>query len=438
MDDRDKYIDIFFRNGLKEYEVMPPAEVWENIVPSLKKRRKSVVFLRVAAIVAILVSLSAFSAWLTRSFSDSFDDFNLSMNQETKPSGSLVAVNQKSDIPVKHVQEKIPGKPVPTAIEILRSPQEEYIKMSDEGHFTVSLDESKLYKSEQPDKQTYNKIERYIVGGNGSVNLNASLAITENPRVPVNRWSISAGASPNYYSHMNIGTAALAASLAKNEKPEASYSGGMGFGYKVNSRISIQSGIYYSSIGQKISGINAYSGFGKYNETKGGSQFSVQTTSGTIVATNNNIYLSDNLSTRIIAGYVAKSIDPVKANLNHLDNSISQNFRYIEIPVFFRYKAIDRKIDVNFVGGLSYNMLVGNSASAIVGGTKYTIGKTEGLSPVNFSSSLGLGFEYNLSKKISLDLQPTFRYYLTPFGSDPGTSIHPYSFGVFSGIMYKF
>jgi hypothetical protein len=83
-------------------------------------------------------------------------------------------------------------------------------------------------------------------------------------------------------------------------------------------------------------------------------------------------------------------------------------------------------------------MLVGNYASATVGGVKYSIGKTEGLSPVNFSSSLGLGFEYSLSKKFSLDLEPTFRYYLTPLGGLAGSSIHPYSFGIFSGVLYKF
>jgi len=36
MVDRGANIDIVFRNGLKDFEVMPPPEVWENIQPSLK------------------------------------------------------------------------------------------------------------------------------------------------------------------------------------------------------------------------------------------------------------------------------------------------------------------------------------------------------------------------------------------------------------------
>jgi hypothetical protein len=83
-------------------------------------------------------------------------------------------------------------------------------------------------------------------------------------------------------------------------------------------------------------------------------------------------------------------------------------------------------------------MLVGNSAFAYDKGIKYSIGKTEGLSQINFSSSIGLGFEYSISEKISLNLEPTFRYYLTPIGGLVGSSVHPYSFGVFSGLSYKF
>jgi hypothetical protein len=33
MNDRGTYVDIFFRNGLKEFEVMPPPEIWDNIKP---------------------------------------------------------------------------------------------------------------------------------------------------------------------------------------------------------------------------------------------------------------------------------------------------------------------------------------------------------------------------------------------------------------------
>jgi hypothetical protein len=74
----------------------------------------------------------------------------------------------------------------------------------------------------------------------------------------------------------------------------------------------------------------------------------------------------------------------------------------------------------------------------VIDGNKYIVGKTEGLNPLMVSSSLGMGMEYNLTDKFSLNLEPTFRYYLNPFGEFSGMKTHPYSFGVFSGLTYKF
>jgi hypothetical protein len=83
--------------------------------------------------------------------------------------------------------------------------------------------------------------------------------------------------------------------------------------------------------------------------------------------------------------------------------------------------------------------LVNNSVSTTaVDGTKYSIGKTDGLNPLALSSSLGMGMEYNFSSKLSLNFEPTFRYYLNPFSVTTGSFIHPYSFGIFSGVSYKF
>jgi hypothetical protein len=108
------------------------------------------------------------------------------------------------------------------------------------------------------------------------------------------------------------------------------------------------------------------------------------------------------------------------------------------MPVIVKYKLIDKTVDFNLIGGLSYNLLVNNSVHAVIDGSKYNIGKTAGLNPFMVSSSLGMGMEYNLSEKISLNLEPTFRYYLNPFSNIQGAGAHPYSFGVFSGLSYKF
>ena len=108
------------------------------------------------------------------------------------------------------------------------------------------------------------------------------------------------------------------------------------------------------------------------------------------------------------------------------------------MPVLMRYKLIDKAVDFNLIGGLSSNMLVGNSAYTMVNGSKYIIGETEGLNKFTVSSLFGLGMEYNLSDKFSLNIEPTMRYYMNQFTGATSSNVHPYSFGIFSGVSYKF
>jgi len=43
MDDKIANIDLVFRNGLKDYEVHPPPEVWNNIRPAVRKKQRPLV-----------------------------------------------------------------------------------------------------------------------------------------------------------------------------------------------------------------------------------------------------------------------------------------------------------------------------------------------------------------------------------------------------------
>ncbi|MGB4291497.1 MAG: hypothetical protein WBJ37_01275, partial [Bacteroidales bacterium] len=253
------------------------------------------------------------------------------------------------------------------------------------------------------------------------------------------KWKIGASVLPLYYSKYSFGNYDAAADYLKSEKMAFSYSGGLSFTLEASRRISFVSGIFYSSIGQRIDGITSFTGFSKYNESKSASDFSILTSSGTISSTNKDIYFVDNSNVaRVQTRYSADIFDPMKANLSHLSNSLIQSMSYLEIPLMMKYKLIDRKIDINMLGGLSYGILIGNTSYINSGGLKYTIGHTEGLSPVTFSSSVGLGIEYKLTTNFSFNLEPVLRYYITPLGGITGSMVHPYSFGILSSIFYNF
>jgi hypothetical protein len=439
MNEKGANIDLLFRNGLKDYEVLPPAGVWEGIRPVVKIKSDPVILLRVAAVITVLVTISLLTFKWSRDMSDIPSGDMMAFNiPESSPLISVPVKNNqffhviKSD-QVKRSPEILDETTIasaPQEIESVSSPEQvKYIR----GSKSISLGKSETITG--PFLTHLNS-----TGENTSKIKYSDLYVTDNTTAkPKNRWSIAAMASPTYMSNFNSGSNGLSKELAATERSLVSYSGGVAFSYKISKKFSIQSGLYYSSMGQKIDGINSFSGFQPYGTiTKGDHNFEVITTNGIVYTNNPDVFLSANGADRIVTAYTNDVFDPKKANLQAVSSSLDQNFKYLELPVILKYKIVDKTLGINLIGGLSYNLLVGNSVYTTVEGSKYSIGKTQGLNPLTLSSSLGMGMEYNLSGKLSLNLEPTFRYYLNPFSVSTGSFIHPFSFGIFSGVSYKF
>ena len=140
------------------------------------------------------------------------------------------------------------------------------------------------------------------------------------------------------------------------------------------------------------------------SESKGGKLFGVQTSSGEISSTNQDIFLADATGNRISSIYSADSFDPVKADLQLLGSSLRQSFEYIEVPLILSYKLIDRKVDFNISGGLAYNFLINNSTYAVADKGFIEIGSTEDLSPLLLSSAFAMSMEYSISNSISFNV----------------------------------
>ena len=432
-------IDLLFRNGLRDYEVLPPVDVWNSIVPTIRKKQRSVIFLRSAALIAVLLSVSFLAYRWSREVSvlirnpvialneesftvkDNSNDINKTVNTADNNQSRILQNDKVSDeYPVSDISDtgNMPSA-VPGTVTEVKNPE-----LNDKLMFpsTISAFKGLNYK-------TYNS-----GGGYTDPLMPANDVLKEK----TNRWSVMAMASPTYYLRPESAGNEVSNQISSSEQSRISYSGGVGFAYKISKKISIQSGLYYSSIGNEVDGINSFAGFRQYDYTKGDHNFEVLTSSGRIYTENTDVFLRDNSGDRVLTLYTDDVFDPAKANLSYLDNSLFQNFSYLEMPVILRYKVIDKSIDFNLIGGFSYNLLVSNSVHAVIDGSKYNIGKTAGLNPLMISSSLGMGMEYNLSDRFSINLEPTFRYYINPFGGLSGITAHPYSFGVFSGLSYKF
>ncbi len=446
MDEKRANIDLVFRNGLKDYEVLPPTEVWNNIRPVVRNKQRPLIILRTAATIAILLSLTFLAYRMNRQINGSVENNLITLNDESEsrqttpvresitPLQNFLTPSDASSANTnRYIRTYFPDnseQDIPSTASD-PDPVQNVTYLAGSDNISVSESSSRVYDLLLLFETADTKIKTEDP---------ATLFAPEIlPEKKTEKWSIAALMSPTYHTNFYPGNDQAASRLGEDEQPLFSYSGGVAFSYKLNKRVSVQSGLYYSSFGQELSGITSFGGFQPYDYTKSGRNFEVLTTSGLVYTSNADIFLIDSRSdSRLTTRYTKDYFDPTKANLQYIDNSLRQNFSYLELPLIVRYKLIDKTIDFNLVGGLSSNLLVNNSVYAAVDGGKYQVGKTEGLNLVTFSSSLGMGMEYNISNNLSLNLEPTFRYYLNPVSQTMGLRIHPYSFGIFSGISYRF
>jgi hypothetical protein len=447
MDERRANIDLAFRNGLKDYEVLPPADVWNCIDGRLTVRTKPHYFIRAAAFLAIAMTLSILAYRWNGKAPARIENTAMALNEES----TSFSTGSKTVIPVSRTRKT--GNPVVADMNIISDNSSDAAPavQNDNTVSVIYMPKTNLMLPIQTSslKTIVQKPSAFIGTTTNTLtvedvskeyqNYLAETSKEDNSINSTGRWSITALATPTYYGKISTANDNLSKEIMESEQPVVSYTGGVALAYKISKRLSIQSGLFYSSIGQELDGINSFSGFQKYDNTKGDHNFEILTTNGTIYTNNADVFISaTNNPDRIKTSYTKDVFDPQKASLEYVNSSMKQSFSYLELPVFLRYKLVDKTFGFNLIGGLSYNLLVDNSVYTVIDGDKYMIGSTEGMNMFTVSSSVGMGVEYKFSGKLSLNLEPTFRYYLNTFNNVIGSQFHPYSFGIFSGISYKF
>jgi len=441
MVDRNSNIDLVFRNGLKEFEVLPPPDLWDNIRPAVRRKSESALYMRAAILAGLVVAGGALAWYFSGTLAKNFNGPAITLNQDVRPEGTYRSKALKEKPVAKASSE--PGLFLAGSLQTREpattgefSPAE----IRTEPISNVSKESFLINSQGRPFISSAAGIKsRISVPYRKDIVQDLNLADAGQAKEHKDRWSVGAFMSPTYFSKLGTGSTDQEKALASSENTIVSYAGGMSFGVKVNKRLSLQMGILYNTMNQEIDEVRSYSGFMKFYSMKGTDNFEVATSTGTIISRNNDIFLANlNTGKKVSSLFSSDIFDPNKAGLTYLNNTVYQSFNYLEVPLFVRYKLIDRTLGMNLVGGFSYNKLMSNSAYAVSGENKYYIGETDGLNPFVLSSSFGLGMEYSLSKNFSINLEPTFKYFLTPMSAQTGTSMHPYTFGIFSGVSWKF
>jgi hypothetical protein len=202
-----------------------------------------------------------------------------------------------------------------------------------------------------------------------------------------------------------------------------SYAGGLNVDYALNKKWGLQSGMYYSRIGQVNNDALEYT----YNG-KDGYLLAIHTSTGHI-----NISI-ENIPDHILVTNISKDSTSNGSPMV----SIEQNFDFFEVPFLLKYKMINRKFSFNLTGGLSPAYMVKNSTYLNVDDEKYNVGPAENLNSLLINTSIGLGLEYKVFKQLSFSLEPTFKYSMVSLNRESQFYYHPYYLSLFTGIKFKF
>ncbi len=484
-----KNIDRLFQERFKDFEAIPSGAVWKNIEAELtkdKKKRRIIPiwwqYAGVAALLALLLTIGG-TYYLnyfntvqpikvvdtndtqTRTSNIENNNTKIAIENNTSTKNNLENGSQNTTKVVsnstnsskastittsnnKNIQTGIASNKKTSSKNKFISPTNNTI-VSNSEEINTSLNNSTIAKTKENNtKIAVENNEPLINSEKGKTILNnASRDVTniakteennkntraieealEEPKDKIekekhtNKWRITPNAAPVYFSSLGEGSS-IGEQFNNNSKTgEVNMSYGINASYVVNDKIKIRSGINKVNLGYNTNDVVIYQSFGS---------------SSSISALENvNISASNTPSDiSIISGGTISAKPEAFATTN---SSISQAFAYIEIPIEVQYVLVNTKLGVNLISGFSSFFLSDNKIySETENGSRTLLGEANNINTVSYSANFGVGVNYQISKKIDLNLEPMFKYQINTFNNTSG-NFTPFFIGVYTGFAIKF
>lgn len=232
------------------------------------------------------------------------------------------------------------------------------------------------------------------------------------------KWSIKPNVSPIYYGSLNGGNTIDAQFANNSSESEVTMAYGVNFAFAVSEKFKVRSGISKVNMSYNTndivftSSLNAMSLEGlKGNES------------------NKNI--------EILSRNEISPTDFQGRGTPFTTGTLNQRLGFLEIPLEMEYALLDKRFNINVIGGASTLVLSENTIAINSAEGSTALGEANNLNNVSFSTNVGLGFGYELSKKLDFNLEPTFKYQINTFSKNTN-SFTPYFFGVYTGFSFKF
>jgi len=495
MSEEKHHIDDYFKESLKDLEYPAPNDSWKNIENQLGKNRRGgmiTIWRGMAAGLALLLGVGVYMKYISHeqkiinsnqiahvpqnvinpgktilkknnfnaySTISNSNKVTIYKNIESSTSGNNKLLIEKDK---KNNDGQSNGPAGNTILEIVDNstytyqPEDKETETSKENLRAVNPSNEYTLHSISPMGIELESSQGSIVVLKKESNVDNNpmpepeFILAKNENIPevkkIKHWSIAGQVAPSVSyrkSEQSSGTD------QNDEKALIAYVGGLKVDYKTSRRFSIQAGVFYSVVGQTLNNVKGTSypvlNQGYSSSLSSNVIYYTGNSMGPIVDKSNNSRNSDpvllspnndisknNYTSNITAMALSAS------NSTTATATIIQELKFIEVPLIAKFKIIDKKIGLNLLGGISTNFLVNNNALLKHDGTTESDWEVGYINKINYSGTLGLGVNYEFLKRIDFSIEPTYKYYINSISANKDFNYHPYSFGIFTGIIYKF
>lgn len=233
-----------------------------------------------------------------------------------------------------------------------------------------------------------------------------------------NKWQITPNVAP-VYLNANSGGSPIDEQLSDYEKKsDKSVSFGIGVHYAVGKKTVIRTGINKVVLGYNTSNVLYSTGLTANNLR--------------------NIEYSSNNAVKFVNEANYSSLTTTEKEIQSMNTgNINQKMGYYELPMEVSYAVLDKKFGINLIGGFSTLFLNENTISLESFQSNIVLGEANNLSKVHFSSNVGLGFKYQITKSFQINVEPMVKYQFNTFSNNSG-DFKPLFIGLYSGISYGF
>ncbi|MCB0466378.1 MAG: outer membrane beta-barrel protein [Aequorivita sp.] len=241
---------------------------------------------------------------------------------------------------------------------------------------------------------------------------------------PEHRWNVAPNIAPVYYSSLGNGSSIDPTFADNPQKGDVNMSYGVQVSYALNKRLSVRTGVNNVDLSYSTSGIEVGTGPVAYalrSVDYGGRDIVITVLDKGSLANANS----------------SNGFGDIMPKSTQGDARLIQNINYYEVPLELKYALLNTKLGVNVIGGVSTLFLGNNEISVKADNFNTVLGDANNLSTVSFSTNVGLGLDYKLSKKFTFNIEPMFKYQLNPY-TDSSVNFKPYYLGVYSGLSFKF